>query len=90
MDMSLSRCERLRLALRVSQPQFAVLLGVSQQTVSRMENGQAEAGPVSILLDIIERDIAAGLDVTAPGYRIGFGASAENPAADFTGQGAGL
>ncbi len=81
--MVLSRCERLRLALRVSQPQFATLLGVSQQTVSRMENGQSEAGPVSILLDIIERDIAAGIDVTASGYRIGFGGGTEKAGEDF-------
>ncbi|CAN7333921.1 helix-turn-helix domain-containing protein [Bosea sp. LjRoot90] len=52
------RTVRIRRALGLSQPEFAVRLGVSQSTVSRLELGQAETGPISRLLDLFEADIA--------------------------------
>lgn len=50
----MTRTERLRLAKGWAQPQLAEYLGVTQATVSRLENGQDESGPVSRLLDLLE------------------------------------
>lgn len=50
----MTRIERLRIELGWTQPQMAEYLGVRQATVSRLENGQAESGPVRRLLDQLE------------------------------------
>lgn len=55
----MTRTERLRLAKGWAQPQLAEYLGVTQATVSRLENGQDESGPVSRLLDLLAAEIAA-------------------------------
>ncbi len=36
-----------------------------------MEKGQDEYGPISLIFDLIEADIAAGLNVLADGYVVG-------------------
>jgi hypothetical protein len=59
MTHSLTRTERLRLALGESQALFARRLGCSQPTIDRLESGQSETGAQRILLDQIERDLAA-------------------------------
>jgi transcriptional regulator with XRE-family HTH domain len=79
-----TRCARLRSAFGESQPQFAQRLRVSQQTISRMEKGQDEYGPVSLIFDLIEADLASGLDVTADGYVIGASRTPENRSSGFT------
>lgn len=48
-----SRTARLRKALGLTQSEFADRLGVSQSTLSRLELGQPETGPVARLLDIL-------------------------------------
>jgi transcriptional regulator with XRE-family HTH domain len=53
----MTRTERLRAARAWTQPQMAAYLGVGQATVSRLESGQAESGPVKRLLDLLEHDI---------------------------------
>ena len=50
----MTRIERLRNAMNWTQPRMAEYLGVRQATVSRLENGQAESGPISRLLDQLE------------------------------------
>jgi transcriptional regulator with XRE-family HTH domain len=60
MDTEASRVLRLRLLLGESQQEFAKRLLISQPTVFRLENGQAESGPQRLLLDALERDIAEG------------------------------
>jgi len=55
----MTRTERLRLAKGWSQLRLAEYLGVKQATVSRLENGQEESGPVSRLLDLLEAELAA-------------------------------
>jgi transcriptional regulator with XRE-family HTH domain len=62
----LTRTNRLRTALGESQMDFSKRLGVSQTTVWRLELGQPETGPISLLLDAIERELAAGLPVASP------------------------
>ena len=57
----MTRTERLRLAKGWTQPQLAEFLGVRQATISRLENGQAESGPVSRLLDLLETQISLPL-----------------------------
>jgi transcriptional regulator with XRE-family HTH domain len=92
MDPTPSRCARIRALFRETQPQFALRLRTSQQTISRIETGGPESGPLSLVLDLIEADIAAGIDVTAEGYRIGFPADAEKAGQGFrcgTGEEAG-
>jgi transcriptional regulator with XRE-family HTH domain len=49
-----SRTLRLRIALAETQTEFARRIGVSQGTVWRLEQGQPETGPQSLLLDQIE------------------------------------
>lgn len=56
---SMTRTERLRLAKGWAQPQLAEYLGVTQATVSRLENGQDESGPVSRLLDLLAAEITS-------------------------------
>jgi transcriptional regulator with XRE-family HTH domain len=60
----MTRIERLRNAMNWTQPRMAEYLGVRQATVSRLENGQAESGPISRLLDQLEVSVreAAGVD----------------------------
>jgi transcriptional regulator with XRE-family HTH domain len=62
MDVSgdVPRCLRLRQELGESQEAFAQRIGQSQGTIYRLEKGQPETGPQKMLLDIIEREIAAG------------------------------
>lgn len=55
----MTRTERLRLAKGWAQPQLADYLGVTQATVSRLENGQDESGPVSRLLDLLAAEISS-------------------------------
>jgi transcriptional regulator with XRE-family HTH domain len=52
-----SRTKTLRLALGENQDDFALRLGVSQATIYRLENGQAETGAQRILLDQIEASL---------------------------------
>lgn len=42
-----------------TQPRMADYLGVRQATVSRLENGQAESGPISRLLDQLEVQVSS-------------------------------
>ena len=51
-----TRVHRLRLRLGLSQARFATKLGVSQATISRLEGGQPEPGPLARLIDALERD----------------------------------
>jgi transcriptional regulator with XRE-family HTH domain len=60
MDIEAPRVLRLRLLLGESQQEFAKRLLISQPTVFRLENGQAESGPQRLLLDALEREIAEG------------------------------
>lgn len=55
-----TRTARLRAALNESQEEFGRRIGASQGTVWRLEAGQAETGPQRLLLDQIERQLAAG------------------------------
>jgi transcriptional regulator with XRE-family HTH domain len=60
------RIARLRRALGWSQYQMGAFLRVSQPTVWNMENGQAEPGPVSKLLDQLEEALERGEKPEAP------------------------
>jgi transcriptional regulator with XRE-family HTH domain len=63
----MTRTERLRLARDWKQHQMADYLGVSQPTVTRLEAGQPESGPVSRLLDILERQpVPSSADGASP------------------------
>lgn len=55
-DADSTRAFRIRKALGLSQPEFAERLGVSQSTISRLELGQPETGPISRLLDFLVAD----------------------------------
>lgn len=60
----MNRVQTLLRALDLSQPQLGAWLRTSQSQVSRMVSGQAEPGPVSILLDQLEQVIdVRGLEV---------------------------
>lgn len=48
------RAEILRRARGWSQSRMAEFLNCDQATVSRLENGQAEPGPIARLLDYLE------------------------------------
>lgn len=61
----MTRTERLRLRLEWTQPKMAEYLGVRQATVSRLENGQEESGPVSRLLDLLEEGLTASAPLAA-------------------------
>lgn len=52
-EASPTRTESLRKARKWSQSQMAEYLNCDQATVSRLENGQAEPGPIERLLDIL-------------------------------------
>lgn len=52
----MTRTERLRASKGWRQSQMAAYLSVSQSTVSRLERGQAESGPVQRLLDLLETE----------------------------------
>lgn len=54
------RSKTLRLRLGLTQAQFAAHIRQTPSTVVRLEAGQKETGPQSIVLDQIERDIAEG------------------------------
>lgn len=54
------RAKVLRQRLGLPQAQFAALIRQTQSTVVRLEAGQKETGPQSIVLDQLERDIAEG------------------------------
>lgn len=51
------RIKALRERLGWSQRQMAAYLRLGQPAVSRMEAGQREQGPVSVILDKIEDDL---------------------------------
>jgi transcriptional regulator with XRE-family HTH domain len=74
--MSMSRLRDIRARMGWPQDRFATLLGVAQSTLAGYETGKDAPRPVLHLLDILERDITSGVDVTAEGYRIGFPAEA--------------
>lgn len=52
----MTRIETLRHRLAWSQPKLSTYLGCSQSTVSRLENGQPEPGPIAKLLDLLEAE----------------------------------
>lgn len=54
------RIKRIRTALGWSQSAMAEHLGVSQPTISNLENGQKESGPQKRLLDQLEAECARG------------------------------
>jgi len=54
----MSRTQRIRLHLGLSQAAFARRIGVSQATVWRLEKGAPERGPVGLLLDQLELQIS--------------------------------
>lgn len=54
----MTRIERLRSLKGWTQPRMAAYLGVRQATVSRLESGQPESGPVARLLDLLESEPA--------------------------------
>jgi transcriptional regulator with XRE-family HTH domain len=56
-----TRTFRLRNVLGESQEAFALRLRTSQGTIWRLEAGQRETGPQSMILDRIEHDISEGL-----------------------------
>jgi transcriptional regulator with XRE-family HTH domain len=62
----ITRTARLRRALGETQDQFAERIGVSQGTVWRLEAGQAERGPVKIILDRLESELAAPAHDASP------------------------
>jgi transcriptional regulator with XRE-family HTH domain len=62
MTTSESRVKKLRLRLGLSQAAMGARLGLSQPAICNLENGQAESGPLAILLDQME----AGLSKQAP------------------------
>lgn len=51
------RIKTLRTAIGWSQGRMARYLRLSQASVSNMENGQEESGPVSALLDQLEENV---------------------------------
>lgn len=53
-DEPAPRIKRLRLELGWTQKFMADHLGVTQASVSYMENGATESGPIKRLLDILE------------------------------------
>lgn len=55
------RIKVLRARLGWSQSQMASRLGLSQSRVSHLESGRPESRPVSLLLDMLEKEVAAGL-----------------------------
>lgn len=61
----MTRIERLRNAMNWTQPRMAEYLGVRQATVSRLENGQAESGPISRLLDQLEAVVREAVGVVS-------------------------
>jgi transcriptional regulator with XRE-family HTH domain len=76
----MSRMKDIRTALNLSQKAMAQRLAVSQPSICRIESGlQIETGPISLLLDAIERELAAGLPAANP---------ADGPAAPSAGTGA--
>jgi transcriptional regulator with XRE-family HTH domain len=60
------RCLRLRRMIGESQDVFAVRIGQSQGTVWRLEKGRPEKPAQTLLLDLIERDIAEGRIAVLP------------------------
>lgn len=79
----MSRTKRLLGEKSMPQPWLAGLLGISQAHVCRLARGAKESEQTGRLLDILERDIAAGVDVTLDGYRIGFPVDAEKTGENF-------
>ena len=61
-----TRCFRLRELLGETQEEFSARLRVTQSTINRLETGQPEAGPISLLLDKLEADIAASRSLSEP------------------------
>jgi transcriptional regulator with XRE-family HTH domain len=57
----MERIEHLRNLLGWKQPSMAAFLRVDQSTVSRIESGRPEYGPISRLLDQVEAGLASGL-----------------------------
>ena len=49
----MTRTETIRLALGCSQPEMAQHLGVTQPTISRLEAGKDEPGPIVRLLNLL-------------------------------------
>ena len=55
----MTRLEKIRLQLGLAQHEKAQRLRVSQSAVCRIENGQPETGPMSLLLDQLETQLIA-------------------------------
>jgi transcriptional regulator with XRE-family HTH domain len=53
----MSRIKSLRVALGWTQTRMAEHLGLDQSSISAMERGQRESGPVSKLLDLLEQEL---------------------------------
>jgi DNA-binding transcriptional regulator YiaG len=85
-----TRMQRVREALGLSQAAMARELRISQPLVCAIENGAAESGPLSKLLDIVEaQSLPAAASQTAlqPAAGPSAGASDDAPAA-FPGEAA--
>jgi transcriptional regulator with XRE-family HTH domain len=57
----MSRLRSIRERLGLSQQAMGKRLGLSQPAVAAIEKSGCERGPVALLLDQIERDLAAGV-----------------------------
>jgi transcriptional regulator with XRE-family HTH domain len=57
----MTRARTLRNELGWSQKEVSEYLGCDQATVSRIENGQEPSGPISRLMDALERDLRTGV-----------------------------
>jgi transcriptional regulator with XRE-family HTH domain len=81
----MTRTQRLRTVLKWPQWRMAEYLGVSQPTVTRLERGQAETGPISRLLDLLEAEIARrpfpAPDDSSPGASLAGGTGDASPPA---------
>jgi transcriptional regulator with XRE-family HTH domain len=53
----MTRTQRLRRDREWSQSKMAQFLNCDQATVSRLEGGQAEPGPIARLLDLLEAGV---------------------------------
>lgn len=56
----MTRARTLRKELGWSQKEVGEYLGCDQATVSRIENGFEPSGPISRLIDALERDLRSG------------------------------
>ncbi len=85
----MTRTQRLRQARNWPQHRMADYLGVSQPTVTRLEAGQPESGPISRLLDLLDAEPLPAAPETdmQPAAGASAGATDDAPAA-FSGEAA--